>query len=129
LIRLIIIIQVFQGYNFHFLTNPIESDQLTPVGLSRTKFSFKIKFLQDQDRRHINHLLKKIHPDMKIQDANVYVNGKDTDFLTDSYPSILTTFQEDKKWRIKIVFQGFKTGISGRPTPIWKMKEAQLFSR
>jgi hypothetical protein len=66
---------------------------------------------------------------MKIQDANVYVNGKDTDFLTDSYPGILTTFQEDKKWRIKIIFQGFKTDISGRPTPIWKMKEAQIFIR
>jgi hypothetical protein len=71
--------------------------------------------------------LRRIHPELKIQDANVYVNGKETDFITDSYPGIPTTFQEDLKWRIVIIFQGYKTSASGRASPIWKIKEAKLF--
>lgn len=68
-----------------------------------------------------------IHPLLKIQDANIFVNGKETQFITDSYPGIPTTFIEDQKWKVQISIQGYKTGPTDKPTPIWKITQAQLY--
>jgi hypothetical protein len=111
----------------HFLVKPIESFNLSPVMLKKTKYNYRIKFLQDKDRDHINHILKRIHPELKIQESDMYVNGKDTIFKSESYPGIPISFDETLKWKIQVVFQGYKYGSGPRPTPIWKIKEAQVY--
>jgi hypothetical protein len=95
--------------------------------LSKTKFSYRIRFLLDKDKDYLNHILRRIHPELKIQESDVYVNGKDTVFKTESYPAIPISFDDSKKWKIQIVFQGYKFGTSSRPTPLWKIKEAQEY--
>jgi hypothetical protein len=95
--------------------------------LAKSKYNYRLRFLKDNDRDYLNTILKRIQPELKIQESDVYVNGKDLVFKTESYPGIPIAFDTSKKWKIQIVFQGYKFGAGPKPTPIWKMKEAQIY--
>jgi hypothetical protein len=107
--------------------NPVESFPIYPVMLSKTKYNYRLRFLRDRDRDYLNSILRRIHPELKIQESDVYVNGKDVVFKSESYPSIPIAFDNTKKWKIQILFQGYKFGAGPKPTPLWKMKDAQIY--
>jgi len=94
------------------------------INLIKTKFNFLIKELDDGDIKLLNELLVRLHPKLKINGKDVYMNGRNIKFMNENNEP--TIFQSNKRWTIEIAIQGYKTSSSGQVSPIWKINEATI---
>ena len=75
--------QSYQGYEMHFLKKRIEYECKDAVGLTKTKYNFKILKMSKSDVNALNELFKRLNRKLKIGEGEQFVNGKSTKFISD----------------------------------------------
>ena len=133
--------QSFQGYEMHFLKKRIEYEFTEVVGLTKSRYNYKILKMNKTDVDAINALFKRLNRKLKIGEGEQYVNGKNVKFICDEVSfhfnfiikkllflqwfDVDVDFQENKMWKISITLQGYKVGKGEHMSPIWMLKEAR----
>ena len=109
-----------------FLKNPIDFQFTYPAKLTKSKYNYRVHSMNLSDLGEINRILYRLDPNLKLPMAESYMNGKFILFKDDNCPSSECSFIENEKWKLKIQVQGYKSGPSGRKSPIMRITVAQF---
>ena len=109
-----------------FLKNPIDYQFAFPAKLSKSKYNYRVHSMNLRDLIEINRILSRLDPNLKLTIAESYINGKFILFKDDNCPTGECSFIENEKWKLKIQVQGYKSGPSGRKSPIMRIQVAQF---
>lgn len=108
----------------YFLIKPVYYNLIGPVLLLKTKYNYQVKELDVADVNNINNILQGMDTTMKIKGPNIYINGTNLNFLTNTYPNSSMEYRDNLKWSLSICIQGYKTSQCNRSSPIIKIIKA-----